>query len=665
MHTRVTITFLLALLLFPLLDGRAAESQLPTWPKNFQLTLGEQASFGIPVTQAGNITVKVSWQGQPMDIALVNMAGRMVAQQSAKAAPTATLTYNATGADLTGGPVWMIKLAAPKGTPGRNAQTGAPIYVVQGTISAKYPEVQQAAVQQSFTGFQTSKRTMVAKLTQPKTTTTTATVGMAVPVEKNRSQRLMTQQRTLSSRMVSSVTANITGKPPRLPITTPTIISVSPAAAIANDHIFITVVCVGSNQNNEVGFVAGNSTSISKPVSQVLQADNSLVIEAVVPALVGPTTISAVRVNAYDRNPMVSTPPFPFKVTRSASPEITSYLPNPPVSEKEIAVTCTHLTPGAKLHFKMPDGLEYVQDKQSIVGQQIKTTVPKFTLTDSSKLTMWVVNSDYVLGQTVTVNLPANVPVLTATDRASAEPGETVLLTGKNLKVFQSVRVALEDVKPVNAATTKIYTPTSGCSKTSEGWYVSNFTDNQILAVVPPNMGGFTGPVKGKLTVRGAGTLVASVPFTVNPLPVILPICPAKVATAKFVMRDDLDDWYEMNKKSNGGILVWVGGIHCGGWGESHSGNDIYEVDPSSADYFFCRDNGWTIDNGEVLSFPDVLSTFPGTTAGAYTWTTGVTPDMKRYFINVRWWADMHTFLSYYATIYLRGFQGVPITQPK
>lgn len=659
MNTRVTITFLLALLLLPLLGARAVEVQLPTWPKNVRLALGEQASFGIPVTQAGNISVSVSWQGQPLDIALVNMAGRTVAQQLANAAPTATLTYRATTADLTGGPVWLIKLTAPKGTPVRNAQTGTLNYAVQGTVSAKYPEVQLTAAQQAFTGWQTSKQTMLTKLSQSTTTTTTATVGMAVSVEKNRAQRLLTMQNTLSSRTVSRISTN----PPLRPITTPTIISVSPAAAIANEHIFITVVCVASNPNNEVGFVAGNSCYTSKPVKQVLQPDNSLLIEAVVPALVGPTTISAVRVNAYDRTPMISTPAVPFKVTRSASPEIVSYTPNPPVSGKEVIVICTHLTPGAKLHLKMPDGLEYVPENQSVIGQQIKTTLPKFALTDPGRLTMWVVNSDYVLGQAVTVNLPANVPILTATDRPSGEPGETVMLTGKNLKCFTYVKVALEDVVPVNAATTKVYTPTAGCSKTSEGWYVSTFNDNQILAVIPPNMGGFTGPVRGKLTVRGAGTLVASVPFTVNPLPVTLPLYPAKVAKTSIEYHDDADKWYLENTKFNG-IQVWVMGTHWGGWCESHSGNDIYEVDASSADYFFCRDNGWIIDHGDVLSHPEILCTFP-VTAGAFCWTTGVTTDSKRYYINVRWWADMHTYIGYYATIYLRGFQGVPILQPK
>lgn len=657
MRFRITIALLLVLL--PLLGACAVDLKLPTWPQRFQLALGEHASFGIPVTQAGEITVTVNWQGKPLDIALVTMAGRTVSQQRANAAPSATLTYRATAADVAGGPVWMIKLSAPNGTPERNAQTNAGISAVQGNVSATYPKVQLAAAQQAFTTWQTSQQAMLTKLSAPTASTTRAAVGIAVPVEKNRAIRLQTLQRTLTARFTTAAAAN----PPRLPISTPTVISVSPAAAIANDHIFITAVCVTSNPNNEVGFVAGNSCYAVKPVKQIQQPDSSLLIEAVVPELVGQNMISAVRVNAYDHTPMVSTPSFPFKVTRSASPEIVSYTPNPPASNKAITVTCTHLTPVAKLHIKMPDGLEYVPATQTVIGQQIKTTMPKFALTDPGKMTMWAENSDGVIGQSVTVTLPANVPVLTTVDRPSGQPGETVLLTGKNLKVFNFVNVSFEDAKPVNAATTKIYSPTTGYSKTNVNWYVSNFNDTQILAVIPPNMGGFTGPITGKLTVRGDAGLVASIPFTINPLPVTLPLYPGKVAKTDVEYHRDCDKWYESNKTANG-MPIWVVGSHWGDFFDGFSGNDVYELDASSADYFFCRDNGWTVDHGDVVSHPTILCAFD-VTAGAYCWTAGVTSDSKRYFINVRWWADCNTCIYYDATIYLRGYQGVPITEPK
>lgn len=108
-----------------------AQTRVPTWPQQFSVKSGESATFAFPVTQPGQVTVDVTWQGAPLTVALAPQSGSPVASVNGKSSPV-KLIYAVTSTDIQKGILWAVKITAP-GAVGASTQ---PVATGQVTVQA-------------------------------------------------------------------------------------------------------------------------------------------------------------------------------------------------------------------------------------------------------------------------------------------------------------------------------------------------------------------------------------------------------------------------------------------------------------------------------------------------------------------------------------------------
>lgn len=140
MVTRIC-PLLVVLALFAASAGWAARVERiapPVWPQTFSLSPGEKAEFGFYVTQAGPITVSVTWRSGQVAVALKNPASRSVASTPLGNGPV-ELNYSSVETDMGSGAVrWFVSVSRPGSGRGDT---------VDGTISVRCPPVDMAKVQ--------------------------------------------------------------------------------------------------------------------------------------------------------------------------------------------------------------------------------------------------------------------------------------------------------------------------------------------------------------------------------------------------------------------------------------------------------------------------------------------------------------------------------------
>jgi hypothetical protein len=134
------LVMIVLLLVMTSLAVMAQNVSLPTWPQPFSLKAGESATFAFPVTQPGQITVNVTWQGMPLTVKLAPLVGDAVAGVKDKPSPV-TLTYAVTSTAIQKGIIWTVKVTAP-GAVGASTQL-----VATGQVSVQAPDANPQAIQ--------------------------------------------------------------------------------------------------------------------------------------------------------------------------------------------------------------------------------------------------------------------------------------------------------------------------------------------------------------------------------------------------------------------------------------------------------------------------------------------------------------------------------------
>jgi hypothetical protein len=155
--------FLLSLaLLGPLVGWRVAEAAgdvaLPSWPQQFEVPQGMTRTYAFPITQAGNVTVNLTWSGAPMTVALVDIDGKAISTMTDRAAPNATLTFAVSEANVSKSNVLAIALTVaaqkppevvtpPAGARATKAAKPPPLTVAKGNISLTAPALNHGTLQ--------------------------------------------------------------------------------------------------------------------------------------------------------------------------------------------------------------------------------------------------------------------------------------------------------------------------------------------------------------------------------------------------------------------------------------------------------------------------------------------------------------------------------------
>jgi hypothetical protein len=82
----------------------------PTWPQRFDFASGGRVSFVIPVTQPGQLTVRVTWNGGPLSVQLMDPAGNTVDSASPGPSPVVrNLTVTRAQADAA---LFVVKIVS-------------------------------------------------------------------------------------------------------------------------------------------------------------------------------------------------------------------------------------------------------------------------------------------------------------------------------------------------------------------------------------------------------------------------------------------------------------------------------------------------------------------------------------------------------------------------
>ncbi|MEI7833521.1 MAG: hypothetical protein WCJ56_10040 [bacterium] len=630
----------------PLLAVKDTTFALPTWPQKFSLAYGDHAALGIPVAHAGPVTVTVEWRGRILlDIALLDFTGKVVAEQLKQPAPSATLKYTVTEGDLRGGNLWTVRLTTPEGKNSYvDANTNAYKTIASGTVTATYPEVTLAdleptqkiiVAQHEITMSALRKGPYAGLLTPEKVGVTLPSVPiLPLPAEKGRAIRLATDQKSLENLMITT--------PIKKPILKADLSSrihtITPSNAMPGDVVNLNVYNIDASYTDDTVIFTFNKniTRVVKPQIAVQLADTSVNLQVKVPSTadIGAITETTISVKAKDR----TTPEMAYQVNDVPTPAITTVSPDPLPNGTTVNVAGNRIMKDATVHYIMPGGKDTLGSSTFVDEHSMKAIAPVFSTADTVQIQVYVANRDGKKSAPVTVTIPANQSAITGVDRFTAEPGEVVLITGKNF-IKPTVYFYPYQTQDANTILFK--------NTNVPGWDIIASTDTQLLVRIPEAMGGFSGPLRGDLKIVALGNAV-SVPFTVKPLIVVQPITNAKIAWQ--YVRDDtaLDSSRVFNATGNNGQYWWVSAMHMARWYMGFANNDAFSAQVTLG-------NGWSIDHGEVKSSDS------DSNAGAYVENCVISPLNGYPTICVRWWADPSSnTVIYQATIYIRGPQGVP-----
>jgi len=151
MMVRVGLFASVAVCVLPVMPAMAADSgllapgqpnmQLPTFPQNFEVKGPEVDSFGVPVTQPGQLTVEVQSQGAPVIVTLQGVASQPMSQQGTG---VVRLSYMVTPQDVQNGPFWRVQIRLAQPVP---PQMGGR---ANGMVNIQYPPVNQTVLEQGI-----------------------------------------------------------------------------------------------------------------------------------------------------------------------------------------------------------------------------------------------------------------------------------------------------------------------------------------------------------------------------------------------------------------------------------------------------------------------------------------------------------------------------------
>lgn len=595
--------------------AQAAELVPPTDPLEqlksplpFTLSAGEQAAVVFPVTQPGAVTLDITWTGSPLTISVTNQANRAIAVPSLRTSPV-RIQYSLTAAEVSQGMFWKIAAICPSNAAGRPA--------ARGEIRVSLPPVDAAAFRAAWTQLQARP--------QPSTPTLLSAPLAAIQNEREATRlrenvAIDTALQAKFQNIVSQVQAKRIAAPPALRtqssiampgraninpalLTSPFIESVAPNYGLAGDTVKISARNVKADaMTNKVFFVVTGSGATSRLEAGIISAtapDPLAVFAVAVPPLpAGFPLVDSCTIELVGTNPAFTVTSQGFVWTNVPIAKVTLVTPTAARSGDYLVLKGENFTSaGTRVHFSLPGKPDAVVTNSQCIGTtEMRVKVPEYSSQTQTNASLYV--------QTVAPNgtsidngtpwgffaLPT-IPTLTALDRTSSKPQQSLLILGSG---FASYCTAV-----FRTAGGQEYT----ASPTSKN-------DSALVLKIPDIPLVPMGGINVTVSVRNSGSENSNaLPLHIDPiLDEILITDLSKVVNISFQHGTSGDFWriYDPAKSTEKDFIAREGGNIFGKHQSDffgHSGDDFWGLNMSLK-------NGWRISRVSMYKKVYLYSAF-------------------------------------------------------
>ncbi len=648
---RVTVAALITAALLPLLPVNAAELTPPTWPQTRTVAAGATAWVTVPITQVGAVTLTLAWKNGPL-------AARVIAPSGAATPVTLTtspvrVSLNVTAAELQKGPVWSLALSVAE-----TARLTAP---VEATVVYEGSAADRVALQ-----------TYVTRMAAARTTASNAVaqkLSAQVQEQITANQQTLTaqiakQNLELGTRLLSSTKAIAAVSPlapvrPGMrpvdairpdviaPLPQGRLLTVNPARGVPGDIVTLKATdLVPANRwspdyvklHTAVWFTINpNFAALASVTGVSKDTDGATLLQTRVPVA------AAAVVNAYDGNVYIKSDSFgyttaaqPFRWEPTPKPAIAAVVPAEGVAGNWVTLKGQNFTANDQVFVVDEGGAETKAEMRYQSASELQAKVPNVPFpgnavaAPSGAATLPRTVSLYVKSMVNNAGVKSNSaafqllppPTITALDRVSGLPGETLLVSGVG---FQ--KPVVHFVQPQGG---KDYTATP---KSGE-WNVS-----QVYVALPeiPLV-----PIEGmqlQVSVESNGVRSTPSKFTLMPILVEMPL--PEIACTNFKKHDESDSMTSWNNT----VTVY------------HYANDLFAFHYSTdtvAPTVTLR-YGWKvarIETKTTADFADGVDSHVGVELPTLTSTNLTT--------KVNWWVRCQGGVSCSVAYIIQGPKGVP-----
>lgn len=685
----------------------AADVKLPTWPQSFTVAPGDRVSFGIPVTQPGQVKVQVTWSGAPLCVSLAGPLDTETRLSTPQSGPV-EITRTATAADVAKGIVWTLVISDPR----KPMPKPDPALSVSGQVTAQYPAVDSAGLEKAFTAQQANSLALRAgQRDQSRQRAEIAFQAAMTKAEQEGKSRLALQAAQLTAlikaddakllgdrakivaQMRSSVKPipaikalapqsnlsqglNNTQRPgvladklhdrPEL-VKAPTLLNIDASSDYAGSEVFIAakdlqttdisqyeaVFTIGSNITGK-GQITRLDTASANPVFHVIVPEEAPNMSA---DYTGQVVIN--RIDAASKAVLAGSNALLFRLRARLWPVINTVSPTTTSAGGLITIAGKNLTYDCETLFCFPDGHQLttgVHDVSS--GTRVSTTMPAYHSTTDIPVLMYV--NDRISGRDWRSLVFELTCIATDADIAAVSPslaksGDMVYVNGDGM---QQVTQLIFEPDPGKDAL--LFGDNTVGHGVRQRWARLAGSASGGTFLVPNAT--ITGDVHGQLYgiynnayVSGAPEKRTNgIPFTWSPLMMehrmYMPYYPQD---SSFTIKDGGDGFSQIRTAYNldavGFPLIWICASHYSGLFSGHGGDDVYVANVQLKNGYHVKSIDWW-DDGESGGHP-----YDAYMADQYTDSKGH-PVFK-----VHWWVDAPCrSINYQFTPIVEGPVGVP-----
>jgi hypothetical protein len=415
-------------------------------PQPFSLSAGEQAAVVFPVTQPGTVTLDITWTGSPLTIVVTSQANRAIAAPSLRTSPV-RIQYTPTAAEVSQGIFWKISAVCPANATGRPA--------AKGEIKVSLPPVNAAAFGAAWTQLQARHKTVEpAQISAPPAAQSereAARLRENTALDKVLQGQFQNIVSQVQAKRITALPAQRTqasiANPVRPDInvnimTSPFIESVTPNYGLAGDTVKISARNVKADPTtNKVFFVVTGTGATSRIQATIISAtaqDPLAVFAVAVPPLpAGFQQVDSCTIELVGVNPAFTVTSPGFAWTNVPIAKVTLVTPTAARAGDYLVLKGENFSIArTRVHFSLPGNPDAVVTNPQFTGTtEMRVKVPEYSSQTQTNASLYV--------QTVAPNgtsinngpqwgffaLPT-VPTLTALDRTSSKPQQSLLIQG-------------------------------------------------------------------------------------------------------------------------------------------------------------------------------------------------------------------------------------------
>jgi hypothetical protein len=696
--------------------GAGENYPLPTWPQKFSLGPGQTASFGFPMSQAGNVVVDIQWTGAPLMISLKEALASPSKPGSRQELPSASrnqqqpprtrVTFTLSAADVQKSFMWQVNITAPT-QPLKSAPAGGPAKpVADGQIIITTPPVDmakitpliQSLVQQRKTALQSApkapsvkainsiqafnqervkrqaaaQQTLLAQMTKTRNADETALkqTASALTAKRPSMPQMVWSSAALTARRLSATSASSAITPTKTIPTRyskPTILTANPGKGSPGDEIIIKAGGISDDPaGKQVLFTLQPMVTIPGKIVSTSISGGEVVLAVAVPAPQGAPLDYNGQMYLQDEKGVASNAvPFHFipiqvpviNQVRSAGASRNS--------GESLIVDGANFMLGSQPYFIFPWAPQTVVASTGQVNTPLQfiSKIPNYSQSQSQRFmarmfVRYTYKAKYLQGDIdsneVNVFLDASMPTISAMSTNRGQPGDSILLSGQGFcDTKGEVHFVISPNQDVTAP-------------------IIQWSDTQILAQIP-DASGIRDPFAGTCYIKKPkGVKSGQLGFTFVPA----------VERKYMNMKEDLPEWnvlftkgtaddswiYGAKRFQDGTWIenVNIVGRHNSRFWYNNQGYDLFFWHPNEPIFFppgtsavSKLKNGWKV---AAVNFygPDTGTQLFGNSEVTESHVGTDDPSVKvHYWIASGLVDNLHTF-EYVLNIEIEGPKGVP-----